>query len=83
MPKRITVNTTIIIIIDKIRINPPGFLAKLTTFIVAKRRFQEQVDDPANLMVDGRPNEGDVIYQLEPSEKNNVFLDYQLERVVN
>ena len=33
-----------------------------TTFVVAKRRFQEQVDDPANLMVDGRPNEGDVIY---------------------
>ncbi len=33
-----------------------------TTFVIAKRRFQEQVDDPANLMVDGRPNEGDVIY---------------------
>ena len=33
-----------------------------TTFVVSKRRFQEQVDDPANLMIDGRPNEGDVIY---------------------
>jgi hypothetical protein len=33
-----------------------------TTFVVAKRRYQEQVDDPANLVVDGRPNEGDIIY---------------------
>jgi len=33
-----------------------------TTFVVSKRRFQEQVDDSANLMIDGRPNEGDVIY---------------------
>ena len=33
-----------------------------TTFVIAKRRFQEQVDDTANLVVDGRPNEGDVIY---------------------
>ena len=33
-----------------------------TTFVVSKRRFLEQVDDPANLMIDGRPNEGDVIY---------------------
>ena len=32
------------------------------TFVVAKRRYQEQVDDPANLVVDGRPNEGDIIY---------------------
>jgi hypothetical protein len=33
-----------------------------TTFVVAKRRYQEQVDDSANLVVDGRPNEGDIIY---------------------
>ena len=33
-----------------------------TTFVVSKRRFQEQVDDSANLMIDGRPNEGDDIY---------------------
>lgn len=33
-----------------------------TTFVIAKRRFQEQVDDTANLVIDGRPNEGDVIY---------------------
>ena len=33
-----------------------------TTFVIAKRRWQEQVDNPATLIVDGRPNEGDVIY---------------------
>ena len=33
-----------------------------TTFVIAKRRWQDQVDHPATLIVDGRPNEGDIIY---------------------
>ena len=33
-----------------------------TTFVIAKRRWQEQVDNKANSIVDGRPNEGDLIY---------------------
>jgi hypothetical protein len=33
-----------------------------TTFVIAKRRWQNQVDNPATLIVDGRPNEGDIIY---------------------
>ena len=33
-----------------------------TTFMVSKRRWLDLVDDPATLIVSGRPNEGDVIY---------------------
>ena len=33
-----------------------------TTFTVAKRRWQDAVDNPATLIVEGRPNEGDIIY---------------------
>jgi len=33
-----------------------------TTFMISKRRWQDQVDHPATLIVDGRPNEGDIIY---------------------
>jgi len=33
-----------------------------TTFIVAKRRWQEQVDSIHTMIVEGRPNEGDIIY---------------------
>jgi len=33
-----------------------------TTFTVAKRRFDEKVDSLHNLIADGRPNEGDIIY---------------------
>jgi len=33
-----------------------------TTFTVAKRRWQNAVDDPHTLIVEGRPNEGDIIY---------------------
>lgn len=32
------------------------------TFIVAKKRFTEAVDDNATLIVEGRPNEGDLIH---------------------
>lgn len=32
------------------------------TFIVSRRRFTEAVDDNATLIVEGRPNEGDLIY---------------------
>jgi len=32
------------------------------TFIVSRRRFTEAVDDNAQLIVEGRPNEGDLIY---------------------
>lgn len=32
------------------------------TFIVARKRFEQAVDDDANLIVEGRPNEGDLIY---------------------
>ena len=33
-----------------------------TTFMVAKRRWQDQVDTNATLIKEGRPNEGDLIY---------------------
>ena len=33
-----------------------------TTFMIAKRRWQDQVDNVATLIKDGRPNEGDLIY---------------------
>ena len=33
-----------------------------TTFMVSKRRWLDLVDDPATLIVSGRPNEGDIIY---------------------
>ena len=33
-----------------------------TTFVIAKRRWQNQVDNQATQIVDGRPNEGDLIY---------------------
>jgi len=33
-----------------------------TTFVISKRRFNEQVDSFHNLIVNGRPNEGDIIY---------------------
>lgn len=33
-----------------------------TTFVVSRYRFTEAVDDNATLIVEGRPNEGDLIY---------------------
>ena len=33
-----------------------------TTFVIAKRRWQNQVDNKATMIVEGRPNEGDLIY---------------------
>ena len=33
-----------------------------TSFMVSKRRWLDLVDDPATLIVSGRPNEGDIIY---------------------
>jgi hypothetical protein len=33
-----------------------------TTFIVSTKRFTQEVDDKVNLIVEGRPNEGDLIY---------------------
>jgi hypothetical protein len=33
-----------------------------TTFMIAKRRFDEAVDEKATLVAEGRPNEGDIIY---------------------
>jgi hypothetical protein len=33
-----------------------------TTFTISKRRWKDAVDDPATLIKDGRPNEGDIIY---------------------
>ena len=33
-----------------------------TTFMLAKRRWQDQVDSVHTLIADGRPNEGDLIY---------------------
>ena len=32
------------------------------TFIISKKRFTEAVDDNAQLIVEGRPNEGDLVY---------------------
>ena len=32
------------------------------TFIISRKRFTEAVDDNAQLIVEGRPNEGDVVY---------------------
>ena len=33
-----------------------------TTFMIAKRRWQNQVDNSATLIKEGRPNEGDLVY---------------------
>jgi len=33
-----------------------------TSFMIAKRRFDEAIDDKATLVKEGRPNEGDIIY---------------------
>jgi len=33
-----------------------------TTFVVSRRRFETAVDTPATLIVDGRPNEGDLLW---------------------
>ncbi len=33
-----------------------------TTFMVSKRRWQDQVDSSHTMIVEGRPNEGDIIY---------------------
>jgi hypothetical protein len=33
-----------------------------TTFMISKRRWQDQVDSAHTLIADGRPNEGDIIY---------------------
>jgi hypothetical protein len=33
-----------------------------TTFVIAKRSWQNQVDNPATQIVEGRPNEGDIMY---------------------
>jgi hypothetical protein len=33
-----------------------------TTFMVSKRRFQDLVSSKANLIAEGRPNEGDILY---------------------
>jgi len=33
-----------------------------TTFVIAKRRWQDQVDSVHTMIVEGRPNEGDIIY---------------------
>jgi len=57
-----------------------------TTFVISKRRFTQLVDDSANLIVEGRPNEGDLIwapwasdlYQITFVEHEKPF--YQLGR---
>ena len=33
-----------------------------TTFMIAKKRFNQAVDEKATLVAEGRPNEGDIIY---------------------
>ena len=33
-----------------------------TTFVVSKRRFEELISSRSTLIVDGRPNEGDILY---------------------
>jgi len=33
-----------------------------TTFVISKRSWQQQVDNPMTQIVEGRPNEGDLIY---------------------
>ena len=33
-----------------------------TTFMISKRRWQNQVDNKATLIITGRPNEGDLVY---------------------
>ena len=45
-----------------------------TTFVIAKRSWQNQVDNPATQIVEGRPNEGDIMY----FPLMNSFLKYNL-----
>ena len=37
-------------------------IADQSTFVISRKRFTEAVDDNATLIVEGRPNEGDLIY---------------------
>ena len=45
-----------------------------TTFMISKRRWQNQVDNTATLIKSGRPNEGDLVYV----PLMNSFLKYSL-----
>lgn len=49
-----------------------------TTFVVSKRRFTQLVDDNANLIVGGRPNEGDLIWAPFASDLYQVtFVEHE------
>lgn len=49
-----------------------------TTFVVSKRRFTQLVDDNANLIVEGRPNEGDLIWAPFASDLYQVtFVEHE------
>jgi Virus neck protein len=49
-----------------------------TTFVVSRRRFTEAVDDYADLIVDGRPNEGDLIWAPFSSDLYQItFIEHE------
>jgi hypothetical protein len=62
-------------------------IADQVNFIIARKRFQDLVDDNATLVVEGRPNEGDLVYfplagklfQIQYVEHEQPF--YQLNKI--
>lgn len=49
-----------------------------TTFVVSRRRFTEAVDDNAQLIVEGRPNEGDLIWAPFSSDLYQItFIEHE------
>ena len=49
------------------------------TFIISRTRFTEAVDDNAQLIVEGRPNEGDLIHFPLANKTFGVFLSCKLD----
>jgi hypothetical protein len=53
-------------------------IAEQTTFVIARKRFKDLVDDNATLIAEGRPNEGDLIYMPLSNDIFEIkFVDHQ------
>lgn len=53
-------------------------IAEQTTFIIARKRFKDLVDDNTTLIAEGRPNEGDLIYMPLSNDIFEIkFVDHQ------
>lgn len=53
-------------------------IAEQTTFVIARKRFKDLVDDNTTLIAEGRPNEGDLIYMPLSNDIFEIkFVDHQ------